>query len=88
MIQFFFAQRHGRLMLCMIKAYKDVQRKLNEKLTAASIIERTSAMSFQDNQALPCNIGLDDFDFLKVLGKGTFGKVRRATWWAVTHAGR
>ena len=32
-------------------------------------------MSFEDNQAKPCNIGMDDFDLLKVLGKGTFGKV-------------
>ncbi len=27
-------------------------------------------MSFEDNEAKPCTIGLNDFDMLKVLGKG------------------
>ena len=34
-----------------IRCYRDVQVKLNEALTAASLVDRTRAMSFEDKYA-------------------------------------
>lgn len=59
-----------------VAAYEDVKRKYDAEMTTTKLVERTRAMSFLDPvRPQPCDIGLDDFAMLKVLGKGTFGKV-------------
>eukprot|EP00051_Salpingoeca_urceolata_P026889 m.479156 g.479156 ORF g.479156 m.479156 type:complete len:475 (-) comp21344_c0_seq1:90-1514(-) len=58
-----------------VQAYKQVQQDVNSKLTVTGLADRTRAMSFVEREAKPCDISMQDFDMLKVLGKGTFGKV-------------
>jgi len=62
-----------------VRAYKELQGRLDSQLSKESLVERTRAMSFIDpKKPLPCDITINDFEMLKVLGRGTFGKVMMA----------
>eukprot|EP00052_Salpingoeca_macrocollata_P030546 m.319956 g.319956 ORF g.319956 m.319956 type:complete len:480 (+) comp23595_c0_seq1:78-1517(+) len=58
-----------------VKVYLELQKQLNQS-SPLSLVDRTRAMSFIDPKTpKPCDINIEHFEMLKVLGKGTFGKV-------------
>eukprot|EP00050_Salpingoeca_kvevrii_P016733 m.58125 g.58125 ORF g.58125 m.58125 type:complete len:481 (+) comp7124_c0_seq1:1-1443(+) len=58
-----------------MEAYVAVQKNFSKSPSVDQITERCRAMSFIDAKPKPCDISMDDFDHLKVLGRGTFGEV-------------
>eukprot|EP00007_Cunea_sp_BSH-02190019_P008008 CAMPEP_0174229438 /NCGR_PEP_ID=MMETSP0417-20130205/416_1 /TAXON_ID=242541 /ORGANISM="Mayorella sp, Strain BSH-02190019" /LENGTH=459 /DNA_ID=CAMNT_0015306985 /DNA_START=130 /DNA_END=1509 /DNA_ORIENTATION=+ len=51
-----------------------VQGKNKPAATSAPVVEATTAQS-EPKKSLPDRVGIDDFELMKVVGKGSFGKV-------------
>jgi RAC serine/threonine-protein kinase len=54
-----------------VRAYEQIKKKLQEESTKRQLTTDTEKLSVSDGKT----VTIDDFEMLKVLGKGTFGKV-------------